>query len=295
MSEESATPTAGVVESAGTDVTTSVETVETSGNVEEGRTDPKTFQGRDRVGEAIKKARKEIEGFKLPEKVEVESLSTVEGLDEGGHKGIDYNRVISELPDDAKNLLSNLRADYTRKTQELAAQRKEIEMMRDSLLNDGANTKIQELAQKETVELDPYDTDSFNSRIEQEVARRLNEMLQPMREEQYQMKRRNQLEKFKSENPDMMDYRNEIASLLKSNESLTLQDAYHIVKGQKLTEVNKTLQAELDTRTKRMREVGLKLSQGTSTQRDKLSVPKHLKKGHEIYAWIESQKNSAKK
>jgi hypothetical protein len=44
-----------------------------------------------------------------------------------------------------------------------------------------------------------------------------------------------------------------------------------------------------------MREVGLKLSQGTSTQRDKLSVPKHLKKGHEIYAWIESQKNSAKK
>ncbi len=33
MSEESATPTAGVVESAGTDVTTSVESVETSGNV----------------------------------------------------------------------------------------------------------------------------------------------------------------------------------------------------------------------------------------------------------------------
>jgi hypothetical protein len=38
-----------------------------------------------------------------------------------------------------------------------------------------------------------------------------------------------------------------------------------------------------------MREVGLKLSQGTSV-RDIGKVPKHLKKGHEIYAWLKAQK-----
>ena len=125
MSEDISTPAQEVVEvSAGT------ETVETT--TEETSTKNKSYQGRDRVGEALDIAKNGP--VKTPETMSVETLSEVDGLDEGGHKGIDYNRVINNLPEEAQKLLSNLRADYTRKTQELASQRKELESMRDSLI-----------------------------------------------------------------------------------------------------------------------------------------------------------------
>jgi len=276
MSEEVSNPTAVEVESAGTDVETSSETVETT---EENA--PKSYQGKDRVGDALRQAKAEP----IPEEMSLETLTEVEGLDEGGHKGINYNKVISDLPDDARALLSNIRADYTRKTQELAEQRRQLEHLQNSLLK-GAE-QLPEVGEK--VELDPYDTESFEQRIQQEVAQRLQEMMQPMREEQHRLTKRAQLDKFKAENPDLMDYKTEIAQMLKSNENISLEDAYHIVKGRALNDQNKKLKAELDSRTSRMREVGLKLSQGTSV-RDIGKVPKHLKKGHEIYAWLKAQK-----
>ena len=276
MSEEVSNPTAVEVESAGTDVETSSETVETT---EENA--PKSYQGKDRIGDALRQAKAEP----IPEEMSLETLTEVEGLDEGGHKGINYNKVISDLPDDARALLSNIRADYTRKTQELAEQRRQLEHLQNSLLK-GAE-QLPEVGEK--VELDPYDTESFEQRIQQEVAQRLQEMMQPMREEQHRLTKRAQLDKFKAENPDLMDYKTEIAQMLKSNENISLEDAYHIVKGRALNDQNKKLKAELDSRTSRMREVGLKLSQGTSV-RDIGKVPKHLKKGHEIYAWLKAQK-----
>ena len=39
-------------------------------------------------------------------------------------ENVNYKEVVAALPEDAKTLLGNLRADYTRKTQELASQRK---------------------------------------------------------------------------------------------------------------------------------------------------------------------------
>lgn len=278
MSEEVNNPTAGVEESAGTDV----ETTETETSVTK-----KSYQGRDRVGEALDIAKNGEVNFKT--EVSIDNLADNEALDDGGHKGIDYNRVIGALPDDAKNLLSNIRADYTRKTQDLANQRKELEALQASLIKGAEASKIDEVANSETVELDPYDTQSFETRIQQEVAKRLQEMMQPMRDEQVRMTRRAQLDKFKADNPDLMDYKEDVAKLLQSNANISLEDAYNIVKGRTLTEKNRQLEKELAARTDRMRDVGLKLSQGTSS-RDLKQVPKHLKKGHEIYAWLKNNK-----
>ena len=276
MSEEVNNPTAGVEESAGTDV----ETTETSVNRRAG-------QGRDRIGEALDIAKNGAIDYKG--EVSIDNLTEVTTLDDGGHKGIDYNRVIGSLPDEAKNLLSNMRADYTRKTQELANQRNELSALQQSLIKGAEASDMDEVANRETVQLDPYDTQSFEAKIQQEVAKRLQEMMAPMREEQVRMTRRAQLDKFKTDNPDLMDYKADVAKLLQTNQNISLEDAYNIVKGRTLTEKNKQLQKELDTRTSRMRDVGLKLSQG-SNARDLQQVPKHLKKGHEIYAWLKGQK-----
>ena len=284
MSEEISTPTNEVVvENAGTDVQTET-VVDVNETIESKK---KAYQGRDRVAEALDKAKNGP--VVTPETMTVETLTEVEGLDDGGHKGIDYNRVIKELPDEAQKLLSNLRADYTRKTQELSKERKELEAMRTSMAeNEAFHKSINELADAEKVELDPYDTESFEKRIQQEVAKRMQELMKPVQEEQYQMKKRAQLEQFKSEHPDLMDYKEPIAKLLQENQNLALEDAYFIVKGKSSVDENKKLKEELTARQDRMRAVGLKLSQGTA--RDVQKIPKHLKKGHEIYAWLKNNK-----
>ena len=280
MSEDISTPAQEVVEaSAGT------ETVETT---EETSTRHKSYQGRDRVGEALDQAKNGP--IKTPETMSVETLSEVDGLDEGGHKGIDYNRVINNLPDEAQKLLSNLRADYTRKTQELASQRKELESMRDSLIRGSESEQIQQLAQEEYTELDPYDTQSFEKRIQQEVAKRLQELMQPMREEQAVARKRAQLQQFKNEHPDLMDYRDSITTLLKENQTMSLENAYYIAKGKAAGEENRKLKEELKSRTDRMREVGLKLSSGGVREAKGTNIPKHLTKAHEIYAYLKAQK-----
>jgi len=283
MSEEISNPsTAEVVDTAGTDVNT--ETVSVN-DLLEGK--KKTYQGRDRVAEALEQVKHGP--VVTPETMSVETLTEVEGLDDGGHKGIDYNRVIKELPDEAQKLLSNLRADYTRKTQELSKERRELEAMKATLAtNDAFNTAINDAANAETVELDPYNTESFERRIEQEVARRMQEMLKPVQEEQHQMRKRAQLEQFKAEHPDLMDYKEPIAKMLQENQYMSLEDAYYVVKGKSSVDENNKLKKELEDRTSRMREVGLKLSHGGT--RSVSQVPKHLKKGHEIYNWLKNNK-----
>jgi len=287
MSEEISTPTTEVVvETAGTDVETT-NTVNANDLIETPEGKKKKFNGRDRVAEALEQAKKGP--LVTPETMSVETLSEVEGLDEGGHKGIDYNRVIKELPEEAQKLLSNLRADYTRKTQELSKERKELEAVRKSMAeNKEFSDQINTLADADTVELDPYNTESFEQRIQQEVARRMQELLKPVQEEQHQMRKRAQLEQFKQEHPDLMDYKEPIAKLLKENQNISLEDAYYIVKGKSSVDENAKLKKELEERQNRMREVGLKLSHGGT--RSVSQVPKHLKKGHEIYNWIKNNK-----
>jgi hypothetical protein len=272
MSESISTPAQEVV-------------VETVGTDTQSTTDKKTYQGRDRVGEAMQKATAEA----TPETMTVETLASLKGLDDGGHKGIDYNKVISQLPDDAQKLLANLRADYTRKTQELSAQRKELESMRDSLI-EGSQGRIEEYANQDPVELDPYDTASFEKRIEQEVAKRLSEMMQPMREQRAIEQKRAQLQKFKDDNPDLGDYKDEIYSMLKANENMSLENAYYIVKGKAVAAENTRLKDELAARQQRMRDVGLKLSSGGVRESGNIKVPKHMKRAHEIYAYLAEQK-----
>lgn len=290
MSEEISTPAVEVAD-AGTDVateTTEVRQEVTPADVlKQMKHKKKSHGGRDRVAEALAEAKAGPKPA-TPDNISLDTLTEADALDGGGHKGIDFNRVINDLPDDAKKMLSNIRSDYTRKTQELAAQRKELESMRQTLLDSQVNENVQKLAAEENVALDPYDTESFEKRIEQEVARRLNDMLQPMREEQEVIKKRAQLDRFKQEHPDLMDYKLEVAKLLKSNENLSLEDAYHIAKGRAVSDENAKLKAELQQRQTRMREVGLKL--GNGTVRGNKKVPKHLKKAHEIYAWLESNK-----
>ena len=135
--------------------------------------------------------------------------------------------------------------------------------------------------------MDPYDTKSFESRIEQEVARRLQDMFEPVRQQQELQMRQMKLQEFKTAHPDLEDMKTEVADLLKSNTNLTLQDAYYIAKGKKTSSELAQLRDEVAERKAKMREVGLKIGQGTSANPNR---PPSGLKGFELYQWFERQK-----
>ena len=227
----------------------------------------------------------------LENAIEDERIAQDEILNgEGGHKGIDYNEVMTNLPEEAKKLLSNMRSDYTRKTMELSQERKALEKMRESLsTNDEFNKQLQEAAEEE-FEFNPYDEESFQKAVQREVAQKLQEMMRPVRQQHELTTRKLQLERFKSENPDLESYKHDVAKLLMSDESLSLEKAYWIVKGQKLSQQQSTQAEELAQYRKAARDAGLRVG-GASRARGG-GVPASVKAqgSWAIYKYLEATK-----
>lgn len=272
----------------GTDVVSTPDTVATidHGNPTSDGNTPAAVKGtnHDRLEQAYAQATK---GKQLQSEPNIESLATME-LPDGDHKGIDYSAVMQGLPDDAKKILANLRKDYTQKTQALAAQSKDLEAQRKSLLESDAYKSIQNKANETPVDADPFDPVAFNTRIEQEVAKRLNEVLKPMQQEHEAQQRRMRLDKFKSDNPDLETYKTEIVEVLKGNEHITLEQAYFLVKGKTQTEALKKSEQELAAYKTAAKEYGMKVSVGTATN-GQLTPPATVKRdAYSVYRWLQA-------
>lgn len=226
------------------------------------------------------------------EPLTVERLSEVQGIPEGEFKGVDYNKTINELPDDAKKILANLRSDYTRKTQELSAKQKELETQRQALLESEAYKAIQAKATEAPVDADPWDPQAFNQRIEQEVAKRLADVLKPMQNEWESQQRRAKLDKFKSENPDLESYKTEIVEVLKTNDNLSLEQAYYLVKGKTQTEKLRHAEQELQAYKTAAKDYGLKVSVG-SVNSGPLKPPTSVKRdAYSVYRWLQANQKA---
>jgi len=155
------------------------------------------------------------------------------------HRGLKpYNQILESLPEEARKLVSNLRAMSTQKTQEVAEQRRALDSERanlirerELLLNGGFKSQIDKLATEQT-QFDPWSEEGIQAKIQQEAAKMFQQMLNPLQQELEQTKRGAQLEAFKSANPDLVTYKTDIAKLLVEREDLKLEDAYYIAKGQ---------------------------------------------------------------
>ena len=221
----------------------------------------------------------------------VEKLADLQ-LPDGEHKGIDYNATIKALPEDAQKILANLRADYTKKTQALANSQKELTEQRQALLQSQMFKDMEAKANEPRVEADPWDPAAFNQRIEQEVAKRMSDVFRPMKEEIEIQQRRNKLQEFKTANPDLETYKTEIVEVLKTNESLNLEQAYYIVKGKNQTETLRAKEQELAAYKSAAKEYGLKVGIG-STNSGPMTPPPSIKRdAYSIYRWLQANQKA---
>lgn len=144
-------------------------------------------------------------------------------------RNLSWDDAIGQVPPDIAKLMKNMRADYTRKTQELADQRREFVREREALMK-GAET----LKEVEVPDYDPFNEQSINARIEAEVTRRLQEVLAPMQQEYETMAAEDSYNSFLQAHPDFREdqaLRSEVQHLLEGNEALDLETAYWAAKG----------------------------------------------------------------
>jgi hypothetical protein len=221
---------------------------------------------------------------------------------EEDYKGVDYKGVMQELSPEAKKLFHNLRSSFTKKTQSISDQKKALENAKaalhareKALFESDFYKSVSEKAAVENKDFDPYDTKSFESRIEQEVARRMTEMMEPMRQAHVLQQQKHKLDTFKSQHPDLEDFKGEIVDVLKEHRHMNLEQAYWQVKGRKLDEQMKTRGEELSNYKKVAREAGLKV--GGASRGAVGGVPKHIMEKDDpvaIYNWIRENKGKVK-
>ena len=221
---------------------------------------------------------------------------------EEDYKGVDYKAVMQELSPEAKKLFHNLRSSFTKKTQSISDQKKALENAKaalhareKALFESDFYKSVSEKAATENKDFDPYDTKSFESRIEQEVAKRMTEMMEPMRQAHVLQQQKHKLEQFKTQHPDLETFKGEIVDVLKEHKHMNLEQAYWQGKGRKLAEDMKTQEAEMANYKKVAREAGLKV--GGASRGSVGGVPKHIMEKDDpvaIYNWIRENKSKVK-
>ena len=277
-----------------TPTTTDTTTTDTTDTTTEDKTPHSHSQGtyKDAVGEALDKVTGGKQEASAKDKLKELGL---DGLSEedlaGAAEGkVSYDDVLKNASPEVKAVLKLMRSDYSRKTQELAQTRKGLQAQREALLSSEFAKELETAANQE-VKLDPFDDNSFEKRIEQEVAKRLQGMLSPIQEQVELQRRQASLDKFRAEHPDLETMKEEVKGLLLKNESLSLEDAYHIAKGQQLSKSNIELEEELNKHRQAAKEAGLKV--GGSRRASAGGVPESVRKqgGWAIYTFLAAQKD----
>lgn len=165
-----------------------------------------------------------------------EEAKEAENQENQRKSGLSWDETIKEAPEHVATMMRNMRADYTRKTQEIAQERKTLLAEREALMKSGTLDKLRETANKEIPELDPFNEASVSARIEREVAKRLAEALAPLEQEHKQSQAKQQYHSFLDQHPDLkadQEVRDEVFKALKANPGLKLEDAYYSVKGRR--------------------------------------------------------------
>jgi len=191
--------------------------------------------------------------------------------DDAKYKGMKpLSSWINNVPEDVRKHLANIRADYTRKTQELAAMRREVEAAQNQMRLQNENFVNGALAQKvanvdTTAEYDLFDPEGMKAEIQRQASLMLAEMLKPAQEEIQIQQRKVQLEQFKLANPEMTDpeYRKPMIELLKSRPELSMEDAFYIIKAKVGSSKLQQERDEIAARKQRQRETVMKSSSGS--------------------------------
>jgi len=235
-----------------------------------------------------------IENFTLDDLMNYSAEQDPLFADDAQHKGMrPLNEWIHNVPEDVRKHLANIRGDYTRKTQELAAMRKQVEAAQrameaqnQAITNGSMARQLRDV--DETAEYDLFDVDGMKAEIERQAKLMLRDMMAPAQEELEVKQRRMALQQFKADNPEITDpaYRAPMIELLKNRPELKMEDAFYIVKAKVGSTKLQQERNEIAARKAERRSVVRKSSTGS---RSNPSGTPQFKNALEAFKWHKSQ------
>jgi CRISPR/Cas system CMR-associated protein Cmr5 small subunit len=181
----------------------------------------------------------------------VEGASAQPETETGGETeadGLSWAETLKTAPPEMQKLLRSMQADYTRKTQTLAEERKALRSEREALAKGRSGLK----PPAEMPAWDPWSEASVDARIEAEVRKRLQEALEPVEASYKEAQATSAYNSFVAENPDLVsnkDLRAEVGAMLQKNENLDLETAYWAVKG-RMAKTQAATKQTVETATK---------------------------------------------
>lgn len=223
------------------------------------------------------------------EAITLDSLTQAELGDAFGqtHKGINRQQVMSSLDPDAKKMVAGFQADYTRKSQELAAARKALEEERSqmrSLLSAEVEQQLKAQMALPT-DVDISKPEGLQAYINAKVAEQLNASLEPQRQQMRDQQRRTEMQAFINSKSDFDTYKGEVIEAMKGY-NMKMEDAYTLVKGRHADALIAAREEELARYKSATKDAGLTISTG----RNPVATSPKGQSAWERFLWREEQK-----
>jgi len=214
--------------------------------------------------------------------------------DDANHTGMKpLHHWMQHTPEEVRKHLGNLRASYTRKTQEIADLRKQLEAEREALRTQQElavnNPVLEEMKQYNTdEEYDLYTPEGQKAEIKRQAALMVQELMKPAQEKVQLQQRQMELDRFKSNHPEITsdEFKMPMYELLKSRPELKLEDAYWLTKARIDAEKAKHVMEQQQQQKQKRRATLTKTTTGSSSTANGTPV---FRDAWEAYQYHKSQ------
>lgn len=237
-----------------------------------------------------------VEDSGLPDNMTLDDLLNIdeqqypEFAPDTNHTGMKpLHHWMQHVPEDVRKHIANIRADYTRKSQEISNMRKSLEekeaeiyRKNEHIMRGPLAEKLKEINVEEQYDL--FDPEGMKAEIQRQAGLMLKQMLEPAQKELEVQQRKLQLDTFKKENPEITDpaYRTPILELLAQRPELKLEDAFYIVKAKVGSQALDAERFKLAEAKAARRDTALKSSVGSRTA---VAAAPKFKNAMEAYNW----------
>lgn len=206
---------------------------------------------------------------------------------EGLLEGESWDSIYASQTPEAQRAMAEMRKAFTRKTQELAAEKRKIEAQNKAFSDSGLMDSLRAQAGKVPEDFDPFNKDHVLAAIESQVAARLQQVLEPLHKKNQQHEAAAKYTTFKEAHPDLIDdavVKQGVYKALQDNPNLRLETAYWSVKGRIAAENERQSAERQHVRTRAARRAATVPSTGRRPGQRVVSPELKKKSAWEIYS-----------
>ncbi len=153
---------------------------------------------------------------------------------EGLREGESWDAIYKDQSPEVQRAMAEVRKMVTRKTQEVAAEKRKLEAQNKALLESGLINELSQQAGQMPEDFDPFNPDHLSQVIEAKVAARLKQVLEPLHQQHQQHEASARYQTFREQHPDLVEnpeIKTGVYKALQADPTLKLEAAYWMVKG----------------------------------------------------------------